>query len=284
MENKDIVSATEPVMKRTIKDSVFTDLFGIPKYLIKLYRALHPEDKITEENDITDVTIKNILTDAPYNDLAFRIGDTVLLLLEQQSTWSVNIVIRELMYLMQTYNEYCTTNGIDLYHSKKAKLPRPELYVLYIGERKNRPEFISFKDEFFPDQDITIDAKVKVIYDGQPGDIINQYVRFTKVANDQIKKYGRTKKAIEETIRICKDENVLTEYLREREVEVMDIMTALFDEEEISRRHDLSVEKDKAESIAKKLIANGKMSLEEIAECAGLTLKEVEKLANIELV
>lgn len=61
-------------------------------------------------------------------------------------------------------------------------------------------------------------------------------------------------------------------------------MTALFDEEEISRRHDLSVEKDKAESIAKKLIVNGKMSLEEIAECPGLTLKEVEKLANIELV
>ena len=80
------------------------------------------------------------------------------------------------------------------------------------------------------------------------------------------------------------NEDVLTEYLKEREVEVMDIMTALFNEEEISRRHDLSVQKDKAESIAKKMIANGKMSYEEIAECAGLTLEEVGKLANIELV
>lgn len=64
----------------------------------------------------------------------------------------------------------------------------------------------------------------------------------------------------------------------------MDIMTSLFDETEISRRHDLSVQKDTAENIAKKMIANGKMSSEEIAECTGLTLEEVKKLENIELV
>ncbi len=63
-----------------------------------------------------------------------------------------------------------------------------------------------------------------------------------------------------------------------------DLVTALFDEEEISRRHDLSVKKDNSEEIAKKMIENGKMSLKEIADCTGLTLAEVEKLANIELV
>ena len=64
----------------------------------------------------------------------------------------------------------------------------------------------------------------------------------------------------------------------------MDIMTSLFDETEISRRHDLSVQKDTAENIAKKMIANGTMSSEEIAECTGLTLEEVKKVENIELV
>ena len=78
-----------PAMKRTVKDSVFTDLFSDTKYLIQLYRALHPEDDTTEEKDIKNVTIKNILTDQPYNDLGFRIGNTVLLLLEAQSTWTV---------------------------------------------------------------------------------------------------------------------------------------------------------------------------------------------------
>lgn len=48
------------------------------------------------------------------------------------------------------------------------------------------------------------------------GDIINQYVIFTKVCNEQVKLYGRTKKAILETIRICKDRNVLRVFGKQR--------------------------------------------------------------------
>ena len=273
-----------PTMKRTVKDSVFTDLFGIPKYLIKLYRALHPEDKTTEEKDIINVTIKNILTDYQYNDLGFRIGNTVLLLLEAQSTWSANIIIRILMYLMQTYNDYCTENGLDLYGEKKVTIPKPELYVIFTGDRKNKPEYITLKDEFFGGQDVAVDAKVKVIYDGQPGDIINQYVEFTRVANDQMKKYGKTRKAVEETIRICINDDVLAEYLKEREVEVMDIMTALFDDAEIDRRYVLRKQREKAEDIARNMLIKGRMSVDEISEYTGLSVAEIEKLANLELV
>ena len=49
-------------VKHTAKDSVFTDLFGNTRYLIQLYRALHPEDTVTTEQDIFDVTINNVLT------------------------------------------------------------------------------------------------------------------------------------------------------------------------------------------------------------------------------
>lgn len=38
-----------------------------------------------------------------------------------------------------------------------------------------------------------------------------------------------------ETIRICKDRNVLREYLLDREKEVMTIMMSLFDEEQIMK-------------------------------------------------
>ena len=30
---------------------------GDPKYLIKLYRALHPEDVTTTEDDLSDITV-----------------------------------------------------------------------------------------------------------------------------------------------------------------------------------------------------------------------------------
>lgn len=277
-----VYKTNTPTMKRTVKDSVFTNLFADTKYLIKLYRALHPEDKKTEEKDIENITIKNILTDQQYNDLGFRIGNTVLLLLEAQSTWTINIIIRIMMYLMQTYNDYCTENGIDLYGSKKVELPKPELYVIFTGERKDHPEYISLKDEFWGG-DAVVDAKVKVIYDGQPGDIINQYVTFTRVAGDQMKKYGRTQKAVEETIRICVSEDVLADYLKEKEVEVMDIMTTLFDEEEVTRRFLASRDKEKSEDFARKLLEKGQMSMEDIADCSGLSVSEVEKIANLEL-
>lgn len=271
-----------PTIKRTVKDSVFTNLFADTKYLIKLYRALHPEDKKTQEKDIENVTIKNILTDQQYNDLGFRIGNTILLLLEVQSTWTVNIIIRIMMYLMQTYNDYCTENGLDLYGSKKVELPKPELYVIFTGERKDRPEYISLKDEFWGG-DAVVDAKIKVIYDGQPGDIINQYVTFTRVANDQMKKYGRTQKAAEQTIRICVSEDVLADYLIEKEVEVMDIMTALFDEEEVTRRYGLRMQRENSEKIARTMLEKGRMSIDEISEYTGLSVSEIEKLANLEL-
>ena len=38
---------TDNVFKRTIKDSVFTNLFSDLKNLIQLYRTLHPEDAET---------------------------------------------------------------------------------------------------------------------------------------------------------------------------------------------------------------------------------------------
>ena len=60
---------------------------------------------------------------------------------------------------------------------------------------------------------------------------------FTKVYNEQMKQYGRTRETIMETIRICKDKNVLREYLQSREKEVVSIMLAMYDEKEILREY-----------------------------------------------
>jgi hypothetical protein len=75
----------EGIMKRTIKDSVFTDLFQDKKYLLQLYKSLHPEDTDVTENDLNDITIKNVLTDNIYNDLGFTVGDKLMILVEAQS-------------------------------------------------------------------------------------------------------------------------------------------------------------------------------------------------------
>lgn len=241
-----MIRMEESAVKRTVKDSVFTNLFCEPKYLLQFYQAIHPEDKNVKEEDLRTVTLENIFTDGIYNDLGFIKDDKIMILAEAQSKWTSNIIIRALEYLVNSYHRYFSENGMDLYQSKKVSLPKPELYVIYTGNRKTHPESITLSEEFFRGEKTAIEVTVKMIYDGRKGDIISQYVDFTKILNEQIRLHSGTKKAILETIRICKDENVLKEYLESRESEVVDIMMQLYDQEEIMRVHVQSKCKDAA--------------------------------------
>lgn len=290
MGEKEKDEKMEEVMKYTIKDSVFTSLFKEKKYLIQLYRALHPEDKEATENDLQDVTVSNVLVNDIFNDVGFRVGSTLLILIESQSTWTSNIIFRALMYLVQTYREYFKETKQDIYKSRKLKMPAPELYVIYTGERKSRPEEISFSEEFFDGKDICLDVKVKMIYDGKEGDIINQYVKFTKVCNEQVSLYGRTRKAIKETIRICKNKNVLKEYLESREQEVLSMLMELYDQEEVMRsyveseRYEAAEEAENATKIqmAREMI-HGNEPLEKIIRYSGLSRETVLEIQKEEL-
>ena len=252
-ENETEDTNEKAVVKRNIKDCVFTDLFGNKKYLRELYLVLHPEDTDVTEDDLTDITIENVLVNDLYNDLGFRVGSRLIILVEAQSSWSPNILIRALLYIATTYQKYIDERNLDLYTSKKVEIPKPELYVIYTGDRKIRPTELQLSKEFFPDAtDLALDVKVKMIYGDNEDDIIGQYVLFTKVYDEQRKLYGRTRKAIEETIRICKERNVLKEYLESREGEVVTMMMTLFDHEQIMKNHDATLIRNEQE----KAIAN----------------------------
>lgn len=218
-------------VKTTSKDSVFRDLFGDRKYALQLYQAIHPEDTDVTEADIGNVTIKNIFTDQQYNDLGMTVRGKLLLMLEAQSSWTVNIIIRIFLYLAHTWNEYIESTRQNRYGSKKLAVPRPEFYVIYSGDRKDRPKWLRLSEEFFEGNKEYLEINVKVLYGDGKGDIISQYVDFTKVYNEQVRLYGKTREAVLSTIRICQDRNVLKEYLSGREKEVINIMMGLFDQE-----------------------------------------------------
>ena len=108
-------------------------------------------------------------------------------------------------------------------------------------------------EEFFPGvEDLCMEIKVKMIYGTENNDIISQYVYFSKVYNEQRKLHGSTRKTVEETIRICKDANVLKEYLESREGEVVTMMMTLFNQEQIMKNHDATLIRNEQE----KAIAN----------------------------
>ena len=263
----DTKQTQEVKAKRTAKNSVFLDLFQDKTNLLKLYQALHPEDTDATEDMLDIVTIDNILTDNLYNDLGIMVDNNkLLLLLEAQSSWTVNILIRILLYLTQSYHEYFERTSQSLYKSTKVKMPKPELYIIYTGNKGRKPDTILLSKEFFDGADIDIEVRAKVIYESDTEDIINQYIIFCKIFNEQTKQHGMTQKAVTETIRICKNRNVLKEYLVQREKEVVTIMMSLFDEEQImksfikSERHDVAKEK------ALLMLQSGKITVDEISE------------------
>ena len=281
---------SEPVIvKHTIKDSVFTNLFSDPKYLLELYKVLHPEDTEAKISDLKGVTLKCVVADHPYNDLGFRVGDRLMILVEAQSSWSPKIVIRALGYMIQSYLDYFTEKKIYLYDSKTAQLPKPELYVIYTGDRGDKPDYLSLSENFFNHEVCSVEAKIKVIYDSKHGDILYQYITFCKVFDEQRKKYGYTQKAVEETIRICSDMDVLTEYLRLRRNDIMDIMKVLFDQDEVTRglleaKYDEGINEGRKEGINQRnveVIKNGRaagLSTEMLMQITGLTREEIIKV------
>ena len=273
--------------KHGTKDSIFTHLFSIPKYQLQLYRTLHPEDKQVKASDIETITKKCVVAQHEHNDLGILVKDRLMILVEAQSTWSPNIVIRMMSYAVQCLMDYFREREVFLYGNRMITCPKPELYVVYTGERGNEPSTLSFRELFFNnDASCDLDALVHVIYykDGRV-DIINQYIMFCRVFNAQIKLYGYTEKALTETLRICRNSNILSKYIIQRETEIMDIMTALFDQDYVTRMYGIDQrregfeegEKKGLEMTALNLIKLG-MSTDVISKATGLSQIEIDNL------
>ena len=142
----------------------------------------------------------------------------------------------------------------------------------------------------YPDE-CFVDLKVKIIYDSKQGDIINQYIIFCRVFDEQVRLYGRTEKAVRETIRICKDKNVLTAYLKKEEVPT--VMFGVFDKErqlEITHRRMREEARDEGlkegreegqKKIALNLYRVG-ISLENIAQYNEVSVEQIQKWISSE--
>ena len=275
-----ILKPLDDQVNRNAKDSVFCDLFAQPEYLLQMYAVLHPEDDVTSIKDITLVTLDHKLLNAQYNDLGFIVGNRLMILVEHQSTWTVNILIRFLMYLGETYQRYIRNNHINIYGTRTIELPKPELYVIYPGERGNRPDEISLSRDVFHlgnDAPGFVDVRAKIIYNSRHGDIIDQYITFCRIFDRQIRLYGKTEKAVRESLRICRDRDILREYLAKEEVP--ELMFGYFNmEEQLEFIREEAREEARAEARAKGL-AEGRA--EGRAEGAALFASLISKLLSM---
>ena len=190
-------------VKRDVKNTVFVDLFNQDEYRLQLFQTLHPEITDVTADELQIITIKRVITNHQYNDLAFVFRNKLMIFVEAQSTWSINILIRLLLYLAETIQEYMHERNMKMHAKGKHKIPMPEFYVIFTGTDEI-PKRISLKKDFFCSELCQIDLEAKV-YNVESNDIIGQYIIFSHVMDEQIKKYGRVREAALETIRICQD-------------------------------------------------------------------------------
>ena len=248
-------------MKHTVKDSVFTTLFGESKYTLDLYRSLHPEDTETTEKDIKIITTDNILVSGMFNDLSFLIGLKMMIFAEAQSTFSVKLAIRLFLYYAVSLKEYIDDMEIDLYSDSRVlgyrtkkivdgkviksdpvyNLPTPEFYVIYTGN-DDVPDTIDFADLYLPSPDGTkkVTLSVKIIRSSsREGDFVSQYIRFCKAATEMRRKNrDDLNLAVKELTEYCLSNNILADFIKEHENEVYTMMDTLFNQERVTEIHE----------------------------------------------
>jgi len=167
------------------------------------------------------------------NDVAFMIGNVIILLLEHQSTQTPNLPIRIYIYLGREYEKILVKNNKELYGSTLLKIPRPEFYVLYNGKTRlkdedgNDVDFRTYKlsDAFMPAAEdpehgfkgsLELEAPVYDINDGHNLKILEHSERLRHYAKliAKIREYEaqglELQEAIKQAVEYCIANGILT--------------------------------------------------------------------------
>ena len=142
---------------------------------------------------------------------------------------------------------YYINNGINLYGSAKVEMPDIEAYVVYTGksiprifsrlDKDKEGRFVlSLNKEFFEGNDKQPELLAKVIYLRNGSGILEEYIRFSQIFDEQMAKYkDENEKAIQDAFRICISQNILKDYLEAHRGEVEKIMLTMVSSEYIEK-------------------------------------------------
>ena len=233
---------------REHKDSLFVDLFyqdeTAKKNLLSLYNALH-DTNYEDETIIRKVKIDDVLYKNFKNDISCEVNGLVLVFGEHQSTINRNMPLRCLMYVGRAYEQLVDSKA--RYRTTLVKIPTPEFYVFYNGEKEQPLEqVLTLSDAFMnPVGENSVELKVKVINinsDKAHGildkcGILKEYSQFIST----VRKYSDEEGAIKKAIKECIEKGILADYLKRKGSEVENMLIA-----EYSYEEDMQVKQEEA--------------------------------------
>ena len=276
--------------KREHKDSLFVDLFyqdeTAKKNLLSLYNALH-DTNYKDETIIRKVKIDDVLYKNFKNDISCEVNGLVLVFGEHQSTINRNMPLRCLMYVGRAYEQLVDSKA--RYRTTLVKIPTPEFYVFYNGEKEQPLEqVLTLSDAFMnPVGENSVELKVKVINinsDKAHGildkcGILREYSQFISM----VRKYSEEESAIKKAIKECIEKGILADYLKRKGSEVENMLIAEYSYEEDmqvklqegiwqGRREGITLSADIFQMVKK----NPDLANVQIAENLGCSVEEVE--------
>ena len=126
------------------------------------------------------------------------------------------------------------------------------------------------------------DIKINIITINNSNKVVKEYIKFTKIIDTNTKKYGYTKKSINETIDYCIKKNILREYLTEYKKEVYNIMTSVYDQKTATEMYERALRAEGMQQgkieLMISMIKDKIISINDAAKKLGISESEILKL------
>ena len=276
-------------INRNYKSSVFIDLFYEDETALGNDRALVNalfEEPISDDVEIKRVRVDDVLYKNFKNDISFSVGEKLLIFGEHQSTINENMALRCLMYVSRAYESLIPIKA--RYKEAITKLPTPEFYVFYNGEKPlEKEKYLRLSQSFMVNEKspkLELIVKVININTSKSHEILEKcrIMKEYSLFVECVRKHNLSGEAdsLEKAIKECIAKDILGDYLKRKGSEVVNMLIAEYDYEmDIQVKQEEAFERGihaKQMEVAKKLFALH--DDRQIAEIIGLPLEQVASL------
>ena len=218
---------------REYKSDVFSMLLEDPKNALEVFNGVNGTD-YDDPNELVIHRLDKGISLSIRNDASF-ILDMNLSLYEHQSTYSPNIPLRNLIYLVNLLQKLI--NKKDLYGNRLIKIPTPRFAVFYNGT-ENRPEVEELRlstafEHTMDSPEIELHCKVYNINKGNNVELLRRcpvlrdYMYFVDKVRFYIGQLGDLPEELEEAIELaiddCINNHVLEDFMKSRRSEVVKV-------------------------------------------------------------
>ena len=229
------VTPAENTVNREYKSSIFAMLFQDKAKLLELYNAISSTE-FTDPDLLKIVTLENAIYMGLKNDLSFLVLEIRLYLYEHQSTPNPNMPLRDLLYVADEFSDL--TKDMNLYGSRKIRIPAPHFFIFYNGEEE-RPDrdVLKLSDLYYEkeeDPSLELKAIALNINKGHNPELmetcqtLREYAEYT----DRVRQYAKEmplEEAVERAITECIREGILEDFLKKNRAEAMKVSIYEYD-------------------------------------------------------